>query len=246
VAALCDRAAAVPCERRAVLAGGLRGAAKDEALAGSGIDRGRYFVVSVDLVLAELARRSLIPVVGGLSPLEGAGLVHAETQHIGKRLAARAVAEGRDLLLDVTMGSAPSVESWLVNLGLAAYSVQVVISPVSGNDAFRWADAEHRRGYEAYRRGQGCGGRYVPPEAIVAAARLGGGAGRQRLARDPPAGRQPAGGSVPGRRAADPGPGLPGRPDHAGRPGAAAAGPPAAAGAAGLSARSGGSGTRAG
>jgi hypothetical protein len=74
--------------------------------------------------------------------------------------------------MDVTMGSAPSVESWLVNLGLAAYSVQVVISPVSRNDAVRWADTEHRRGHEAYRRGQGYGGRYVPPEAILAAARL--------------------------------------------------------------------------
>jgi hypothetical protein len=90
VAALYEQDTAVPCERRAVFAGGLRGAAKDEALAGAGIDRGSYFTVSVDLVLEEMARRSLIPVVDGLSPLEGAGLVHAEAQHIGKRLAARA------------------------------------------------------------------------------------------------------------------------------------------------------------
>jgi hypothetical protein len=40
-------------------------------------------------------------------------------------VAARAIADGRSLLLDVTMGSEPSVRSWLVNLGLAVYSVEV-------------------------------------------------------------------------------------------------------------------------
>jgi len=170
VAALREQALAVPRERRAVLAGGLRGADKGGALAAAGIDRGRHLMVSIDLVLEELARRSLIPVVGGLSPLEGADLVHAEAQHVAKRLAALALAEGRNMLLDVTMGSEPSVRSWLVNLGLAAYSVDVVVTKISGEDAVRWAEAEHRRGHDAYRQGHGNGGRYVPPEAIMAAA----------------------------------------------------------------------------
>jgi len=172
VAALYEQAAAVPCERRAVFAGGLRGADKDGALAGAAIDRSRYFAISIDLVLAELARRSLIPVVAGVSPMEGADLVHTEAQHIAKRLAGRAAADGRNLLLDVTMGSEPSVRSWLVNLGLAAYSVDVVIATISSEDAARWADAEHRRGHEEYRRGHGNGGHYVPEEAIQAAALL--------------------------------------------------------------------------
>jgi len=98
--------------------------------------------------------------------------VHTEAQHVAKRLAARAIADGRNLLLDVTMGSQPSVQSWLVNLGLARYAVQVVIADISGQDAVRWAQAEHRRGDEDYRRGHGEGGRFVPADAILAAAQL--------------------------------------------------------------------------
>jgi hypothetical protein len=122
------------------------------------------------VILDELARRSLIPVGAGLAPLEAADLVHAEAQHIAKRLTARAIADGRNLLLDVATGSQPSVQSWLASLGLAAYTVDVVIATISAGDAVARADAEHRRGYEAHRRGHGNGGRYVPSGAIRAAA----------------------------------------------------------------------------
>jgi hypothetical protein len=70
------------------------------------------------------------------------------------------------------MGSEPSVQSWLANLGLATYAVKVVIAPISGEDAARWADAEHRRGYEEYRAGRCNGGRYVPAEAIHIATQV--------------------------------------------------------------------------
>ena len=170
VAALYEHAAAVPCERRAVFAGGLRGADKNRALAAAAADPGRYFAVSIDLVLEELARRSLIPVIAGLSPLESADLIHTEAQHVAKRLAARAIADGRNLLLDVTMGSEPSVRSWLVNLGLAVYSVDVVIAAIDGENAVGWAEEQHRQGQEHYTQGYGQGGRFVPAEAIRAAA----------------------------------------------------------------------------
>ncbi len=130
--------------------------------------------VHAEQVLEELARPSLIPVVAGLSPMDSADLVHTEAQHIAKRLAARAVADGRNLLLDVTMGSQPSVQSWLVNLGLAAYAVRVIIAPISGQDAARWAGAEHRRGHEEYKNGHGNGGRYIPADAILLAAQIAG------------------------------------------------------------------------
>jgi hypothetical protein len=162
----------VPAERRLVLAGGLRGADKDAALDKAGVDRARFLVISVDRVLAELARRSLIPVVARLAPLEAAELVHPEAQHVAKRLAARAMAAGTNVLLDVTAASWPSVRSWLHVADMAAYALDVVIADLSAADAVRWADAEHRRGVEAYRSGRGDGGRYVRPEAIRAAAPL--------------------------------------------------------------------------
>jgi hypothetical protein len=166
------QAAGVDRDRKVVLAGGLRGADKDSALDKAGVDRGRYLVISVDRVLAELGRRSLIPVVAGLAPLEGAELVHAEAQHVAKRLAARAMATGTNVLLDVTAASWPSVRSWLHVADLAAYTLDVVVADLDAAEAVRWADAEHHRGQEAYRRGRGEGGRYVRPEAIRAAAPL--------------------------------------------------------------------------
>ncbi|MGH3276933.1 MAG: zeta toxin family protein [Streptosporangiaceae bacterium] len=166
------RQVAVPAERKAVLAGGLRGADKAAALSKAGLDRGRYLNVSVDAVLAEMARRSLIPVVAGLAPLEAAGLVHAEAQHVAKRLAARAMAAGANVLLDVTAASWPSVRSWLHVADRAAYTLDVVIADLSAADAVRWAAADHDRGQAAYRAGTGDGGRSVPPAAIRAAADL--------------------------------------------------------------------------
>ncbi len=166
------QAGEVPAERRLVLAGGLRGAAKDVALAKAGLDRAGFLAVSVDRVLAEMGRRSLIPVVAGRAPLEAAGLVHAEAQHVAKRLAARAMAVGANVLLDVTAASWPSVRSWLHVADLAAYNLDVVIADFSADEAVRWAEAEHARRQAAYRRGAGDGGRNVPAAAIRAAAPL--------------------------------------------------------------------------
>jgi len=180
---LCRQAAGVPGERRAVLAGGLRGADKAAALDKAGVDPARYLVISVDAVLGELARRSLIPVVAGLAPLEGAELVHAEAQHVAKRLAARAMAAGTNVLLDVTAASWPSVRSWLHVADLAAYTLDVVIAEVSADEAIRWAGAAHDRGQAAYRRGRGDGGRPAAPEAIRAAAPLAAETARQPWSR---------------------------------------------------------------
>ena len=48
------------------------------------------------------------------------------------------------------MGSELSVGSWLVNLGLAVYSVDVVIAAIDGEDAVRWAEENHRQGHDQY------------------------------------------------------------------------------------------------
>jgi hypothetical protein len=42
------------------------------------VDQSRYLTVSIDVILAEMAARGLIPPMTGLSPLEAADHVHAE------------------------------------------------------------------------------------------------------------------------------------------------------------------------
>lgn len=162
VAELHQRAAMVPCERLAIIAGGLPGGDKPAVLAAASVDRARYLTVSVDAVLKKLAAAGMIPVV--------AGLVHAEAQFVGKRIALRALADGRNLILDVSMASAQSVTSWLSALRSAGYAVTGVFADLSIEESVRRCDAAHRRGEEEYRCGAGHGGRYIPAEAIRALA----------------------------------------------------------------------------
>jgi hypothetical protein len=105
VAEMYSGAAAVPCERAAVIAGGLPGADKAGALDDAGVDRSRYLTVSIDAVLARMAAAGLIPEADGLSPLGRAGLVHAEAQYLAKRVGLLALTEGRNLILDISLAS---------------------------------------------------------------------------------------------------------------------------------------------
>ena len=112
VAGLYRSAAGVPCERSAVIAGGLPGADKDAALDRCGVDRSRYLTVSIDAVLDQMAGAALIPESDGLSPLMRAGQVHAEAQHVAKRVLLRAMMDGRNLILDMSLASWRAAEAW--------------------------------------------------------------------------------------------------------------------------------------
>jgi predicted kinase len=160
--------AAVPCERRAVIAGGLPGAAKDDALERHGVSRSQYLTISIDGVLAEMAARRLIPAVAGLSPLAAADLVHAEAQHVAKRIGLLALTDGRNVILDISLVSRRAAESWTYALRFADYAVTAVFADISTEESVTRSAAAHRRGEEEYQRGRGHGGRYIPPAAIRA------------------------------------------------------------------------------
>ena len=112
----------VPCDHRAVMAGGLPGAGKTTVLeSGAGIDRSQYLTINPDDVKEEMARRGLIPQVNGLSPMEASDLVHEESSYLAKRLALRAMGDGKNLIWDITMASGPSTERRLTVLDQAGY-----------------------------------------------------------------------------------------------------------------------------
>jgi hypothetical protein len=162
------RAACVPRERAAIMAGCLRGADKDGVLAQEGVDQSRYLTISVDSVLQEMAARGLIPRIKGLSPMEAADLAHTEAQFLAKRLALRALTDGRNLLWDITMASKPAVESWLSALETAGFTTSGLFVDIEIEESIRRSESLHREGEEEYRQGHGYGGRYIPPEAIRA------------------------------------------------------------------------------
>jgi hypothetical protein len=192
VAKLYAASAGVPCERKSVLAAGLPGADRRGTVAQSGTDLSRYLPVSVDTVLEEMAACGLIPAVAGLSPMEGSPLAHAEAQFIAKRVAMLALAEGRNLLLEISMASRASTDSWIAALHAAGYTIEGIFAEISIEESVRRTDAAHRRGQEDLRRGQGHGGRYIPPEAIRALASP----SADAAARPPGAAWYPGGGEV--------------------------------------------------
>jgi hypothetical protein len=176
VAEVYQTAAGVPCERRAAIAGGLPGADKAAALDGAGLDRARYLTVSIDVILDRMAAAGLIPEAdsipeaGGQSPLERAGQVHAEAQYLAKRVLLRALMDGRNLILDISLASWRAAEAWTYALRFADYEIIAVFADIDVDEAVRRADEARRRGEEEFRRGHGHGGRVIPAEAIRALA----------------------------------------------------------------------------
>jgi hypothetical protein len=185
VAEVYQAAAGAPCERRAAIAGGLPGADKAAALDRAGLDRARYFTVSIGAMLDHMAAAGLIPDPGtpdpgtpdpgapranGRSPLERAGQVHAEAQYLAKRVLLRALLDGRNLILDISLASWRAAEAWTYALRFADYEMTAVFADIGVDEAVRRADEARRRGEEEFSRGHGHGGRVIPAGAIRALA----------------------------------------------------------------------------
>jgi hypothetical protein len=170
VAIMYEQAASVPCERKAVMLGGLRGADTAGALTQAGIDATCYLSISIDAILLDMAGRRLIPHVDGLTPLEAADLVHVEAQFLAKRLGLRALGDGRNVIWDVSMASQHAVESWIAAHRQASYIIDAIFVELSIEESVRRSEAMHRRGDDDYRQGRGYGGRYIAAEAIRALA----------------------------------------------------------------------------
>jgi hypothetical protein len=195
VAGMYQAAAGAPRERRAAIAGGLPGADKAAELDRTGLDRTRYFTVSIDAVLNQMAAAGLISEASGheggghepgphepgpheaggqeangSSPLGRAGQVHAEAQYLAKRVLLRALVDGRNLILDISLASWRAAEAWTYALRFADYEMTAVFASLGVDEAVRRAEEVSRRGEEEFRRGHGYGGRVIPALAIRALA----------------------------------------------------------------------------
>jgi predicted kinase len=168
IEALWSRGARVSNDGRAVLSGGLGGAGKGTVLK-QVVDQNDYFTINSDDVKEELAARGMIPEVAGLTPMESVALVHEESNYLANLLAARAYAERKNVIWDVTMGSPGSTRQRVDDLRNAGYTqVDGIFVEIPVEVSVSRALARHRRGLEAHRGGQGHGGRFVPPEVIRA------------------------------------------------------------------------------
>ena len=166
---LYSRSAAVPCEGRAILAGGLPGSGKTTVLhAHAGIDLSQYMMINPDDIKEEMARRGLVPEVDGLSPMEASDLVHEESSYVAKRLANRAESDQRNVIWDITLSRTSSAAERVESLRKAGYGeVNAIFVDISIEVSARRADNRHREGSDQYRAGDGLGGRFLPSETIL-------------------------------------------------------------------------------
>jgi predicted kinase len=162
----------VPCEGKAVMAGGLPGSGKTTVLTTVAvIDLSKYLMINPDDVKEVMASRGMVPAIEGLTPMEASDLVHVESSLIAKRLAIRAYAEGKNVIWDVTMKSLESTQQRIADLRVAGYrDIEGIFVDIPLEVSVRRADARHREGHEAFLEGKGCGGRYIPPEVIAGQA----------------------------------------------------------------------------
>lgn len=162
----------VPCEGKAIIAGGLGGAGKSTVLDQyAGIDRSQYLTINPDNIKGELARRNLIPWVEGLTPVEASELVHEEASYIAKQLGLRAEARGINIIWDITMSTSKSTDRRIDELVASGYQrIDGLFVDIPIEVSVARADSRHRVDHEKYRTGEGLGGRYVPPEVIKAQA----------------------------------------------------------------------------
>lgn len=162
LAELYERASCVPCDHKAVVAGGLPGAGKTTVLREfAGIELSDYLMINPDEIKAAMARHGLVPDVPGLSPMEASELAHEESSHVARRLARIAQADGRNVVWDVTMSRADAAEQRIKDLRAGGYArIDGVFVDAPADVAIARADARHREGHDAYRAGDGLGGRY--------------------------------------------------------------------------------------
>jgi predicted ABC-type ATPase len=161
IAEIYSKAAEVPCDRLAIIAGGLGGAGKSTVLdQGAGIDRSKYLTINPDKFKEELAKRDMLPKIPGLSPMETSALGHAESSYLARRLAIRALADGKNVIWDITMSSTETTSRRIDELRNADYrQVDTIYVDIPVETSIARADARHRHGHDLYLAGQGLGGR---------------------------------------------------------------------------------------
>jgi hypothetical protein len=165
----------VPNEGRALFSGGLGGAGKSSTLRNplAGVDQKNYLTVNPDDVKEIMAARGMVPQLPpeiddvGLSPMEKVALIHEESSHIANLIAARAYAERKNIIWDLTMASTKSINDRIALMKAADYTeVKALFVDIPVEGSVSRAMKRYRDGQDNFARGTGFGGRFVPAYII--------------------------------------------------------------------------------
>lgn len=162
-----DRHRSVPRDRQAIMAGGLPGAGKTTTLAGLKLEH--YLPVNPDEMKDEILAEGGWPdLPDGVTPMEAAQLFHLESSYLADRLLAMALADGRNVLIDATMGSPDAPRSRLRMLQEEGYAVRGAFVDVPIEVSKARVASRYREGMRRWAAGEGHGGRPVPDRFIEA------------------------------------------------------------------------------
>lgn len=127
-----DAASSVPNDKQAVMLGGIPGAGKGSSLAAAGLSEDNFLTLNPDVTRDYMLEHGMGIDIEGLSPRETSFLIHEEASQMTQDLAARAQAEGKNVLWDITMdpkaGANPAagVEKRLGLLNDSGYTTDMI------------------------------------------------------------------------------------------------------------------------
>ena len=162
-----DKADSIPCEWQSVVAGGLSGAGNTTILEQhAGIDLSQYLTINPDKFKEKLAKLDMIDSAPGLSPMEATSLAHEESSHLARRLAMRAMADGKNIIWDITMSSDRSADRISEPRNAGYQNIKGVFVDIPIDASIARSEGRHRRAHDLYLAGEGLGGRCIPKEVI--------------------------------------------------------------------------------
>lgn len=166
----------IPNDRQALISGGLPGAGKTSSLTNPelkdavGVDTSNYMPLNSDDFKEQLAQSGNFVQADSLSPMEHAAFLHNEASIVADMVQERALSEGKNVLLDITMNSQNSIDSRITELESRGYKVRGAFVDVDPTTAAQRAFERYSRGVLDYLQGKGLGGRYVPADIIKSKA----------------------------------------------------------------------------
>jgi hypothetical protein len=173
----------IPNDHKALIVGGLGGSGKSKILGNPdivgklGIEVKNGAPSNFMLIDSDEVKQRLIELEDpadrppGLTPAETSPLVHRESSIISKRIAAAAVAQGKNVIWNVTMRDRPDTEESLVPLDDNGYEIRGLFVDVSTEKAAASAERRWIGGLDNLEiNGNGLGGRFLPSGRIYGQA----------------------------------------------------------------------------
>lgn len=158
----------VPCNRKAVLSGGLAGGGKTSTLQRhTHYNLDDYTFLSPDDIKEAMSERNMFPEILGLTPMEVSALGYEESCYITNRLFSECLSQGRNIIYDTTMGSHKAVDLKVEPLKGNGYIIDAVFIDIQISTSLRRSQERHRRGLNRFlTHNVGNGGRLLPRHAV--------------------------------------------------------------------------------